>query len=307
MRTTLTALAAVLVAGCASPPPPVAKQPFPSFDPDAAPPAEKTAAAAAQEKPAEPINVATLDPVAFAKRNPRPEFCEEAARRLQPSSRDKAWEVLKACVARGKFTLLSRLVDGGWSDELRTRSDASILIAKVVAQRGGDVTGDLAQLRQQRVPLFAIGTALSHPELYKGRLVLFRAEVKDVKLAGAKATAKLSEFAIGISERYVGNSRLVGRYSRSYSSSDGPNANGESSETWQFQKKFQKNEAVATGVEAIGKMGSVDPFFEPGRQFVVLGRFDGVREEEGEELDQVTRLALVSVVAYYEPSAAIVE
>jgi hypothetical protein len=198
-------------------------------------------------------------------------------------------------------------VDGGWTDDLKTRPEASLLIAKVIATRGGDVGGDLGQLRRERIPLFPLGPALGHPDLYKGRLVLFRAEVRDVKLAAEKATARLGEFAVGVSEQYVGNDRLVGRYSRSYSSSDGPNAYGESSETWQRQKKFTKNEAVATGLEAIARMAQADPFFEPGRQFVVLARFDGVREEEGEQLDQVTRLALVSIVAYYEPSPSIVE
>ncbi len=303
MRQPLIALAGLaLAAGCATAPP-APKQPFPSFDE-----ARSAAPAAAADKPAvEPTDVATLDPVAYAKKNPRPEFCEEAARRLQKTSRDKAWAVLKACVAGGRFTLLSRLVDGGWTDDLRTRSDASLLIAKVVATRGGDVGGDLDKLRQQRIPLFAMGPAMSHPDLYRGRLVLFRAEVKDVKLAGPKATARLAEFALGISERYVGNERVVRRDSASYSSSDGPNAYGESSRSIQYQRRFQKNEPVPTGAEAIAKMGQVDPFFEPGRQFVVLGRFDGVREEDGEELDQVTRIALVSIVAYYEPSAAIVE
>ncbi len=308
MREALRTLAAALLAvGCATAPPPaVPKQPFPSFDAEAKDGAAGGAGPA--DKPAtEPMDVATLDPASYAKRNPRPEFCEEAARRLQKTNGDKAWEVLKACVARGKFTLLSRLVDGGWTEDLQKRADASVLIAKVIATRGGDVGGDLGQLRQQRIPLFSIGPAMTHPDLYKGRLVLFRAEVKDVKLAGPKATAKLAEFAIGMTERYVGNDRTVRRDSSSYSTGDGPSAYGDSSRSYQYQKRFTKNEAVATGVEALARMGKIDPFFEPGRQFVVLARFDGVREEEGEELDQVTRLALVSVIAYYEPSASIVE
>jgi hypothetical protein len=301
--------AALLCAACATKPPaPVQKQPFPSFDPDA----RSTSAldgngAAGAAKDAVPANVDAIDPAAWAKRNPRPEFCEEGARRLQKSSRNKAWEVLKACVNRGKFTLLARLVDGAWTDDLQKRPDAAQLLAKVIAARGGDVNGDLGQMRQQRIPLFALGPAMGHPDLYRGRLVLFRAEVKDVKLAAGKATAKLAEFALGISERYVADSRIVERGSSAYTSSDGPNAYGDSAWTLQFERKFQKNEPVPTGLETIARLGKPDPFFEPGRQFVVLGRFDGVREEEGEELDSVTRLAVVSVIAYYEPNASIVE
>jgi hypothetical protein len=76
---------------------------------------------------------------------------------------------------------------------------------------------------------------------------------------------------------------------------------------WQKERRLTSNVPVETGVQVLAKLAQADPFFEPGRQFVVLGRFDGVREEEGEELDAVTKLALVSVVAYYEPSAHMVE
>ncbi len=291
MRAALIAIAGVLVAGCATAPPPEPKQPYPGHEPGAA-----------------PRDVRTLDPVAYAKAYPRPELCEDAARRLQKASRDKAWEVLRACVAAGDFTTLSRLVDGGWSEELRTRPDASLVLAKVIASRGGDVDGDVARLREHKIPLFALGPALSSPELYRGRLVLLRAEVKDVKLAGAKATARLAEFAVGITERYVASSeRLVRRDSQSYSSSDGPNAYGESSRTVQRQRRFVSNVPVPTGLEAIARLGQVDPFFGPGRQYVVLARFDGVRDQEGEEPDEPVRVALVSIVAYYEPSPAMVE
>lgn len=314
MRHALAAVVTGLLGlGCASAPPPE-KQPFPTFDADSRPAARAAdpqghgGAAQPQPQPTtETVDAATLDPASYVKRYPRAEFCEEAARKLQRASRDKAWEVLKACVARGKFTLLARLVDGGWTDELRTRPDASVLIAKVIAARGGDVGGDLGQMRQQRIPLFPLGPAMNHPELYKGRLVLFRAEVHDMKLASGKATAALAEFALGMTDRYIGDSRFVRRDSGGYTAGEGGNAYGESSRTWQHQRRFTKNEPVETGLQAVAKLGQVDPFFEPGRQFVILGRFDGVREEEGEELDAVTKLALVSIIAYYEPNANIVE
>ncbi len=323
MRPVLAALPAValLAAGCVTAPPPVEKQPFPSFGETrggAAPRranggAPATSAPAANPKPdAEPTDVPSLDAVAYAKRHPRPEFCEEAARRLQKSSRDKAWEVLKACVAKGKFTVLARLVDGGWTDDLRTRSDASVLIAKVIAARGGDVAGDLGQMRKERIPVFPIAPAMSHPELYKGRLVLFRGEVRDIKLAGGKATAKLAEFAIGNDETYVGEGARDAR--RSSGSSRYSNSGDYSSErsgssvtTWQRERRLTSNTMVETGLEVLAKLTQADPFFEPGRQFVILGRFDSVREEEGEDVDTVTKLAVVSVIGYYEPSAAIVE
>jgi hypothetical protein len=305
--------AALLASGCASAPPPE-KQPFPGFEPGrgaaAREPAGSAGPAGASQAgaPADAPDLASMDPAAVVKRNPRPEFCEEAARRVQRTSRDKAWSVLKACVATGKFTLLARLVEEAWAEDLRTRSDASVLLAKVVAARGGDVGGDLGVMRQKRIPLFALGPAMSHPDLYKGRLVLFRAEVRDVKLAGAKATAQLAEFGIGVSERYVqGSSRYVTRGSSSYGNSTGYSSRGDAAYGSSLERLHTKNVPVETGLHAVAKLAQVDPFFEPGRQFVVLGRFDGVREEEGEELDSVTKTAVISIIAYYEPSANIVE
>jgi hypothetical protein len=320
MREAVAALTAFLLAsGCAAAPPPAPKQAW-DVEAERNRPAragasragETPAPAPGTESEVELADVAALDAAAYAKRYPRAEFCEEAARKLQRSSRDKAWEVLRACVVRGKFTLLARLVDGGWTSDLKTRQDASLLLARVVAMRGGDVTGDLAQMRQQRIPLFSIGPALSHPDVYRGRLVLFRAEVRDVKLAAGKATVKLAEFAIGNSETYVGEgtrstwgANSKGRYSNNdrYSSERSFSGSAYS----QGERRLTSNVPVETGLGVIAKLPQVDPFFEPGRQFVVLGRFDGVRDEEGEEVDQASRLALVSVVAYYEPSPSVVE
>jgi hypothetical protein len=150
---------------------------------------------------------------------------------------------------------------------------------------------------------------MKHPDLYKGRLVLLRAQVRDLKVASGKATAKLAEFALGgsISFSDDSDSLSVSSGTRSYGNSRGYSSSGSYSDTTQTFRRTVSNKPVETGLEAIAKMGSVDLFFEPGRQFVVLGRFDGVREEEGEALDQVTRLALVSVVTYFEPAASIVE
>ncbi len=117
MRRVLAALLAA-AAGCATAPP-AQKDPFPSFDEARGGPATRrangaapaTAAAPANPKPdAEPTDVPSLDAAAYAKRHPRAEFCEEAARRLQKASRDKAWAVLSACADKGNFTLLDRLV-----------------------------------------------------------------------------------------------------------------------------------------------------------------------------------------------------
>src|SRR5512138_2065827 len=116
---TAAALAALLSA-CATPPP-AQKMAWDQLSkPEraaAAAAAPASSAAAAQEDPGD------VTPAAYAARFPSPVECEAAARRLLRSSPDRAWAVLRACVERGKFTALKRLLDGAWDKDLRERND----------------------------------------------------------------------------------------------------------------------------------------------------------------------------------------
>jgi len=331
MRATLVPWLALLVS-CASQSSQVSKEPFPG-----APPARPSAASVpAAPGPAEP-GLATAAPApsevasprAFAARFPRADLCESAARSVMPLSRDKAWEVLRACVDRGGFTLIKRLLDGAWDKELTSKTDAASLLAKVVAQRGGDVYGDLNQLRQRRVPLFGLAPATTNPDLYQGRLLLLRARVDQVKTEKGKTSVTLSEFVLSgqtsfqegdtrevrrssaqarrsgtgsldVKTSRYGNASVRGRYASEDSSS---NASTSGVET-----RRSDNTPVESGLVAVGKVPGPDPFFEPGRQFVILARFDGVREipTESEEAD-VDRMPIVTVLSYAEPSPVIVE
>lgn len=319
-----------LLAGCATASPQAAKEPFPGTPPArataapapgpaAAPAAFSAADTGALTAPA-PAASEVANPRAFAARYPRPDMCEGAARSVQGLSRDKAWEVLRACVDRGDFTLIKRLLDGGWDRELTSKPDAAQLIAKVVAQRGGDVYGDLNRLRQRRIPLFGLGPAVTHPDLYKGRLLLVRAQVERISQDKGKVSARLLEYALSGSlkdvpgsARWVRNHRegSAGRSSRSASGSTSYSRGFASETTWGTERTQRtENTPTETGLEAIGKLQAVDPFFEPGRQFVILARFDGVREvptetEEGE--GEAERTAILSLIAYIEPSPVIVE
>jgi hypothetical protein len=268
-----------------------------------------------------PKDVASLDPKAYAAQLQRGAPCEAAARALQPRSREKAWATLRACVGRGGFTELSRVVDGAWDEELRTRSDAGVLIAAVVAARGGDVTGDLGALRQRRIPLFALGPSISHPDLYKGRLVLVRARVDDVRSEKGRTTVQLMEFAIGGRTQWVeGNTRTVSssssRGSASIDVSTTRHGSGKgnarfdrnSTSSWGRETKRFDNVAEETGNVALAKLSAPDPFLEPGRQFIVLGRFDGVRELANDSDDDAgSTVGVMSVIAYFEPSPIMVE
>jgi hypothetical protein len=324
MRSSYPLLYAILVAGCATSAPPVQKEAFPGSHAAASAPAAGPALVeAAPPAPAPPpVSQGDLDdPQAYAARFRRPETCEQAARNALAISRDRAWGVLRACVRKGEFTLLQRLLDGTWDHELKTRTDAGLLITQVVAARGGDVIGDLNLLRKRRVPIFALGPASGHPELYRGRLLLVRARVEDVRTVKGKTTVRLAEMAMGGQVSYVegdfryrSSSRSRGEASGGYRTSRYGSGtgqvrySGQSDYTSGYEKKRVDNEVAETGVQAIARLGAPDPFFEPGRQFIVLGRFDGVRtvSDESEE-EEAESLAMLSIIGYAEPSAHIVE
>jgi hypothetical protein len=312
------AAAAALVA-CATASAPGGKEPFPVAAPVAGPAARAEAPGAAQ---AAPSSAELANPRAVAARNPRPESCEAAARAAQAISRDRAWDVLRACVERGNFTLIRRLLDGGWDPELQAKGDAASVIARVVAARGGDVYGDLNLLRQRRVPIFGLAPAAGHPELYQGRLLLVRARVDDVRTEKGKTTVRLSEFALGGQVKFVEDDTRTARRSSSRGAASGEfktSRSGSGSGKAEFtrsgesyvtkESKRIENTPQETGIQALARLSAADPFFEPGRQFVVLARFDGVREVPGEEEDEkeVVKLPVLSIVTYVEPSANVVE
>src|SRR5260370_13627751 len=128
----------------------------------------------------------TFDPRAFAAEQLTPAECETAARRIRQESPSQGWDALRACVERtrwprGEFTQLERLTTGFWDQDLQSRADAPRLIARVIALRGGDVEGDIPLAQKSRVPLFTLAAALRQPDVYKGRWVLVRGALSDLK------------------------------------------------------------------------------------------------------------------------------
>lgn len=281
-------------------------------------------AATAADPAARPAVAA--DPRQDGPRDPRPgsklptgKACEAAARALLPSSPDGAWTALKACVERQRFLALPQLLDGTWDRELRTRTDASPLLAHLIANRGGDLIGDLRALRKARLPIFGLETAMKQPEIYKGRLILVRARVDEVKpMAGGKASVKLAQVALASTYKYVdeggyrfrssesgsgaasagGSYSDSSGYSGSASASGAGSYSGRSEYTASVERRVADNDVVETGLVALARM-KLDPFLEHGRDYLMLGRFDGVREEAGED-EQVTTLAVISLHGYYD-------
>src|SRR5207237_7652366 len=143
--------------------------------------------------------------------------------RLRETSPDQAWAALIACVerqgwSRGDFTSLERITGGFWDEDLTTRPDAPRLIARIIAARGGDVEGDIPLVQKSRVPLFTLAAALRQPDVYKGRWVLVRGALTDIRQEAGKPAAMVRETSLRATSRevQVGN---VSRWDRSSAAS----------------------------------------------------------------------------------------
>jgi hypothetical protein len=214
----------------------------------------------------------------FAARVDGPARCADAAAQLLPAARERAWALLKRCVALGRFTALRALLSGAWDRELSTRGDAPELLARVVAMRGGDVDADVRLLHDRRVPLFSLAQALARPELFRGALVLVRARVDpsglldEVRLVGS-----VRELELEPEERVTAREPAAPAFV----------------ERRQVIVRRAENFDVRTGRRAL--LPADYPFVDPDDVVVLLARFDGLRE-----LDGWPRL---SVLAHFRPSA----
>jgi len=297
------ALAAACLAGCATGAPshPVSaeREPYPgSAQALAQAPARPRPAAAAPggELELSRAELQNLDPRAYAAKFQRPFQCEEAARRVHKHSREKGWGVFRSCVEKGNFTPIKAIMDSFWEEDLRTRPEASMVLLKIVAARGGDVQGDLDALRRRKIPLWHLGAVTEHPDLYKGRMLLVRAEVGEIITEKGKTTLRLVEKGFTPNQRWqAGDQRSVSTSSR-YGTSM----------SW-TETKYNFNTMRETGLTALAQLKTPDPFLVPGRDFLFLARFDGVRETDGDFGDNVEATPVISIVTYIEPAAQIVE
>jgi len=283
------------------------------------PPRQETMAAKPPPEP--PMPSAVADPKAFAARHPNPALCEAAARRLQADSREEAWAALKACIEHTPFTQLNALLGRAWAEDLRIRPEGASLIARVVAQRGGSVTGELQYLQDRKIPIFSLSSAMDRPDTYKGRYVLLRARVADQRTEGERPTVWLVEQALGSVETNlpVGDgerSETVSSFSGDLNGQTqltGPGRIGgavtsrQRTERYSTRKHYD-NISDETGREALGRLPRADPFLETRRDYVILARFDGMRLTSGgaDGDDEAPRIPVLTIVSYYPPHPLVV-
>ncbi|RKH12206.1 hypothetical protein D7V97_09220 [Corallococcus sp. CA053C] len=275
--------------------------------------------APASRPPPEDPPPSPQDARAFLARYPTAAACEGAARRLQASSRDDAWLALKLCADQPTFTQLGAVLGSAWAEDLRVRPDAAPLIARVVAQRGGSVDGELRLLHARKVPIFSLASAIAQPDTYRGRYVLLRAQVADQRLDGERPTLWLVEQGL----QSVGSHRDVGVTYRTDTLSEtsgdlggrtvltGEGRVGGSLVTRESTGqsatvRTYDNISEETGREALGRLPAPDPFLESRRDYVILARFDGLRVTSGmttDDEDEGPRIPVLTIVSYHLPQA----
>ena len=273
-----------------------------------------------ESKPAYETVEQKFDAKSYAATFPRALECEQAARRIRAKSADGGWAVLRACVEKGNFTLLRQLADGTWDEDLQQRPDAPLLVAKVVSQRGGDVSGDLDTLTKRRVPVFTLEAAFIQPETYSGQMVLIRARVEGMKSLAGNPTVVLSETSLSnevsdveVGSAYVSTRTSAGSARGTVESSRYGNASLAASGSSKSQyrsvttEKRHDNSTADTGRKALGRLAKPDPFLQPTKEFIVLARFDGLRSASTGAKGEPERTAVLSIVTYIEPAALILE
>jgi hypothetical protein len=216
----------------------------------------------------------------FAARIEGPARCEREARALLPAAPEQAWRMLWGCVQTGHFTALRQVLSGAWDRQLQTRADAPLLVARVIADRGGDVDGDLALVHGRRVPLFSLSQALAQPERFRGALVIVRARVSlHGVLSETRLVGQLQEIQLGPAERTVRRA---------------PPPYNEDTRFFRTRPRGS-NLDVVTGQRVLAVTD--DPFLDEGETQVVLGRFDGLRDGDA--------WPVVSVLEHFAPSATL--
>ncbi len=166
--------------------------------------AEERPAAAPVRAPAKPV---PFDPAGFVAPFQLPADCELAARGAARRNPDEGWQGLRACVDRrgyrrgsGGFTELRGVLSSSWRDQLHRNRDAPALLARIVAERGGDVAADVRSIREAGLPIYDLSDVLEDPAEFKGKVVIARGKVERTRAGSGPKALLFSEWTVRGSE-----------------------------------------------------------------------------------------------------------
>jgi hypothetical protein len=185
--------------------------------------------------------------------------------------------------------------------------DAALLLAHVMAVRGGDVENDLRLLRRRKMPVYSLQAALAEPESYKGRAVILRGTAREGRNHGGGRSFRLVETKVMAESHWVtapGSTRTDVRDDGEVAAPAGVDVRrgtvqrGGRSQTDKVE--VEQNVSVETGRALRARVDGDELSFEPATDYVVVLRFEGEREHTDED-GEVDRDATGVVVGYFEP------
>lgn len=234
--------------------------------------------------------------------------CEQTAKAMHKKDPQRGWLVMRECVKRSDFSDLEILIEGTWAEFMAKDAESAILFAHVIAVRGGDVGADLRLLRRRKMPLYSLAAAVSEPDSYKGRTVLMRGTARQGRTVDGGRAFRLIETKVMAESEWVtkpGTGRIVTRSGNTLSDQPGVDVRGRGVVERNDRDTGEKVEVlhnvnVETGLELVGRIDTDEPSLEPATDYVLVVRFDGVKEAVDEN-GEVGEDAIGVVVGYFEP------
>ena len=238
--------------------------------------------------------------------------CEQTARDFAKKNIQRGWAVMHECILRNDFSDLEILIESGWAEHVAASPDAASLLAHVIAVRGGDVESDIRLLRRRKMPLYSLQAALAEPASYRGRYVLVRGTARNGRPAEGGRSFRLVETKVMAESEWVtppNTARLSTRTAGTLADQPGIDIRGrgvvEQNQRDESTKvEILHNVSVETGRELLASIKTDAPSLEPATDYIVVLRFEGVREIKIEDSDDVDDEATGVIVDYFEPETS---
>lgn len=195
--------------------------------------------------------------------------CANYAATLAQKDIEHGWTLLNACAGREDFTLLEVLVSEPWLAKVKSPAGAT-LAARVIANRGGDVYGDIKALQQRTVPLWTLEQALEKSGSRVNSTLLVRGELAEMAPADGG----------GVTLKIVENSWRT----TVATGDDDDTVMASDEQTDQIDGDVQGS-AAPTGRTLFVSAGKLDPGVKTGQDWLLVVTFTGAQKCKGQQTD----------------------